>query len=226
MTESQWLACTDPSIMLVFLDDKANDRQLRLFACACCRRVWHLLTDERSRHAVEVAERFADGRAEPKERAAAHTAALIPAGGAAQQAAWAVYWATCPRLGDCVLQSCEATAGAAARAAVKAAQEAGQDRAAAWDKARATDEQLQANYLRDIFGNPFRPLVLDAAWRTATVTDLARAIYSERSFSDLPILADALEDAGCTATAILDHCRQPGDHVRGCWVLDAVLAKA
>jgi len=77
----------------------------------------------------------------------------------------------------------------------------------------------------DVFGNPFRPATVDPTWRTATVTSLAQAIYTERAFDRLPILADALEDAGCTDADILNHCRQPGEHARGCWVVDLVLGK-
>jgi hypothetical protein len=81
-------------------------------------------------------------------------------------------------------------------------------------------------YLHDIFGNPFRPVAFDPAWRTADVTAIAQTIYVERRFTDLPILADALEEAGCTNTDLLDHCRLPGDHVRGCWAVDLVLGKS
>ena len=75
MTEAEWLACADPKPMLEFLRDKASDRKLRLFAVACCRRVWHLLTSEGSRHSVEAAERQADGLAREEEVAAARFAA-------------------------------------------------------------------------------------------------------------------------------------------------------
>ena len=80
-------------------------------------------------------------------------------------------------------------------------------------------------FLHDIFGNPFRPIVADHAWLTPTVQSIASAIYQDRAFDRLPILADALEEAGCTNADVLLHCRQPGEHVRGCWVVDLVLGK-
>jgi hypothetical protein len=80
--------------------------------------------------------------------------------------------------------------------------------------------------LRDVFGNPFRPVSLDRARLTSDVVALARGIYDERAFDRMPILADALQDAGCTNEDVLAHCREPGEHVRGCWVVDLVLGKA
>ncbi|MBA4191715.1 MAG: hypothetical protein C0467_27360 [Planctomycetaceae bacterium] len=80
--------------------------------------------------------------------------------------------------------------------------------------------------MSDIFGNPFRPVVVDPTWRTSTVTQLARGIYDDRTFDVLPILADALQDAGCDCDDILNHFRDPNaTHVRGCWALDLVLGK-
>jgi hypothetical protein len=79
--------------------------------------------------------------------------------------------------------------------------------------------------LRCVFGNPFRPLTVHPMWQSATVGSLAQAIYDDRAFDRLPILAGALEDAGCDNADILNHCRQPGVHVRGCWVVDLVLGK-
>ena len=68
--------------------------------------------------------------------------------------------------------------------------------------------------IRDIFGNPFRPVVLDTAWQSEAVVGIARGIYEDRAFERMPILADALEEAGCTNADVLLHCRQPGEHVR------------
>jgi hypothetical protein len=79
---------------------------------------------------------------------------------------------------------------------------------------------------RCIFGNPFRPVpTLDPAWLTSTVVSLAKGMYDSRDFTAMPILADALQDAGCDSADVLDHCRGPGPHVRGCWVVDLVLGK-
>jgi hypothetical protein len=96
----------------------------------------------------------------------------------------------------------------------------------AWVQARKAEWTEQCALLDDIFGNPFRPVAFDAAWRTPTVAAIARAIYQERRFADLPILADALEESGCSHSEILAHLRSGGDHVRGCWPLDLVLEKS
>ncbi|VTU00166.1 Uncharacterized protein (Fragment) OS=uncultured bacterium PE=4 SV=1 [Gemmataceae bacterium] len=82
-----------------------------------------------------------------------------------------------------------------------------------------------ATLIRDIFGNPFRPVAFDPEWRTSTVVALAQQMYDTRDFSAMPILADALQDAGCDSDDVLTHCRGTGPHVRGCWVVDAVLGK-
>ncbi len=81
-------------------------------------------------------------------------------------------------------------------------------------------------FLRDIFGNPFRPVTLDPRWLSSTVLDLARTIYDERVWERMPILADALMDASCDNEEILNHCRGEGPHVRGCWVVDLLLGKS
>jgi hypothetical protein len=79
--------------------------------------------------------------------------------------------------------------------------------------------------LRDIFGNPFRPITLDPSWLTSTVLALAQQMYDARDFSAMPILADALQDAGCENSQVLEHCRGPGPHTRGCWVVDLLLKR-
>jgi hypothetical protein len=84
----------------------------------------------------------------------------------------------------------------------------------------------QTSLLREILGDPYRPAVIPPCWLTPQAVALAQAAYEERAFNRLPILADALEEAGCQDAAVLAHCRQPGGHVRGCWVLDALLGRA
>ncbi|MFO0797673.1 MAG: hypothetical protein U0804_09345 [Gemmataceae bacterium] len=87
------------------------------------------------------------------------------------------------------------------------------------------EEKEQAQLVRDIFGNPFRPVALDPAWRTEAVVGLAAGVYADRAFDRLPALANAIEAAGCADGAVLTHCRGPGPHVRGCWVVDLLLGK-
>ncbi|OAI47607.1 hypothetical protein AYO44_01645 [Planctomycetaceae bacterium SCGC AG-212-F19] len=87
------------------------------------------------------------------------------------------------------------------------------------------DLQTGAKLLRDLFGNPFRMVTMDRRWSTANVVSLGETVYADRAFDRLPILADALEDAGCTNADVLEHCRSNGPHVRGCWVVDLILGK-
>lgn len=98
------------------------------------------------------------------------------------------------------------------------------------DNNKLDESMAQTNLLHDIFGNPFRPLPIIApsmlAWNDATIAKLAKVIYDERRFEDMPILADALQDASCQNEEILSHCRGPGPHVKGCWVLDVLLGKS
>ena len=99
-----------------------------------------------------------------------------------------------------------------------------------WGKSRQPELCVsaaeQADLLRELFGNPFRPVVFDPAWRTDTAVILAKQMYDAREFFAMPILADALQDAGCENEHVLNHCREPGAHVRGCWVCDLVLGFA
>ncbi len=100
-----------------------------------------------------------------------------------------------------------------------------QNLSALQEEDRAREGTFQANALRDIFGNPFRPITLNPAWLTSTVLALAQGIYSEKAFDRMPILADALQDAGCDNEDILNHCRQQREHVRGCWVVDLLTGR-
>jgi len=94
-----------------------------------------------------------------------------------------------------------------------------------WSKP-AIDERMLPDLLRDIFGNPFRPVAFSPEWRTTTAVAIAQGMYDSRDFGHMPVLADALQDAGCEVPEIIDHCRGPGPHVRGCWVVDGILGKS
>jgi hypothetical protein len=95
-----------------------------------------------------------------------------------------------------------------------------------WQLMSASELAIQAALLRDIFGNPFRPVAFAPSWRTSTAVGLARTMFESRDFAAMPVLADALEEAGCDNPDVLAHCRGPGPHVRGCWVVDLVLGKS
>jgi hypothetical protein len=214
-TAAEWDSRTYAPEMVRALRGTISDRKLRLFVVACCRSAWHHLTDERSRRAVEVAERFADGAAGPAELRAAHAAAENASGrddlGAETMAARAVWAAAGPDL-DVI-------------AAAEAADLTNLPRARSGPWAEAF---TGAEILKDIVGNPFRPApapLAAEAWGSETALHLARGIYEARAFDLLPILADALEEAGCADAALLAHCRSGGAHVRGCWALDLVLGK-
>jgi hypothetical protein len=212
------------------LPEEVSDRKRRLLACAYCRRVWEALTDERSRRAVEMAERLADGLATEQEVEFAAAAAEVVWKAQAQELWIAGNSAT----------GAAAIASGAACAARSSLHATGQEAlllgavGATRETASTTAEFHQAEraeqlaLLRCIFDNPFQPPTIAPAWRTwnnATIPRLAQEIYDSRAFDRLPILADALEEAGCTNAEILNHCRQPGPHARGCWVVDLILGK-
>jgi hypothetical protein len=230
MTEKEWLATIDPDPMLRLLfQHKASDRKLRLFAAACCRHVWSWLTDERSQKAVEVAERFADNRATKKERRGKTTRRELRA--ASEQAyVWRLYDALPRSSTFAAMAACNAVSILDRAAAGLASHDA---RAAANCNNRGHEERMwQAGEVRDIFGNPFRPVTFDPAWRTTTTMNLAAAVYEDRHMPSglfdnhrLDILADALEDAGCDNADILGHLRNGGEHVRGCHVIDLIRGK-
>jgi hypothetical protein len=249
VTEADWLAGSNPIAMLSFLRGRVSDRKLRLYACACCRCIWNLLRDQRSRTAIELAERFADGAVscedfqtavdaastahdEAEERAREDDYCEDPSL-AASSAAQAAYYATGAAAGSWpgkdidtgdALAHIVGEAAEYARCAVESAALA-LDRGDRTAWADAAVEQCAL--LHDLFGNPFQPVPFAEHWRTADTVGIATAIYEETAFDRLPVLADALEDAGCTHPDILEHCRRRagGLHVRGCWVLDLVLGK-
>jgi hypothetical protein len=228
MTEDEWLRDDNLNMMLGNSRGKVSRRKMRLFGCACVRQVWHLLTDERAWAAVEVAERYADRQATPKQLQEA-VASIEDLRRAAAECLG--YRGTVsvpePRLALlAVVHVChppyENAVDEASRAAMDA-WEAEYPALALYEK-----HVIQCRLLRDVVGNPFRRTAVHPvwlAWNDGTVPKMAQAIYEERAFDRLPILADALEDAGCTDADMLAHCRGEGEHVRGCWVVDLLLGK-
>jgi hypothetical protein len=228
-----------------------SPRKLRLLACGCCRFCWHLLTDKRSRRVVEVAEAYADGQVNAEELAAAKSAADQVSDGLRKRFRSAVRGlhgnSTAPvDKHHVALCAAQAAVCAAATRGLWGAVCHGVDRVASafgllalrlGERRPVTERQLEvkairktlADLLRDVFGNPFRPATVAPpwlSWNGAAVPKVARAIYEEHTFDRLPVLADALEEAGCGDADILGHLRGPGPHARGCWVLDLVLGKA
>ena len=214
MNESDWLGCTDPRPMLQLLRDKASARKLRLFAVACCRR----LSEKASFGELTVAERAADGLATEDELAVARAEAER----GFQLALGQFSYVPAPQY----LHANGAALAITYSSALAAAETASAEIAALVGEG---ERPAQAVLLRDIFGNPFRPAPAKAPgwlhWNDGAVPKLAKAVYEQRAFHHLPTLADALEEAGCSDSGLIGHCRQPGEHVRGCWAVDLVLGK-
>ena len=247
MTEAEWLAATDPTRMLSFLVGKASDRKLRLFAVASATRAWHLLDADVFRSAITSSERAADGEISPDELRATLQAAsevlerrtdaqsrdergqlgtnLNPAVVAARQRLYAAGVATHVAGQDTFFVASMtplSTAMALSHGYAPNYEVPGQGVREVLDEHGPPD----ADALRCLFGNPFRLVALDRSWLTSTVVALANGIYADRAFDRLPILADALQDAGCDNADVLTHCRGDGPHVRGCWVVDLLTGRA
>jgi hypothetical protein len=243
MTEADWLICNDPQKMLIYLACPPAHRKMLLFAIACCKRVVALLVDERSHKALEKLERFAEGQCGPAELDEGSKLAYeaIRSIGQPQlelerRRRGGIPWADLKDEAD-RLQRLDNAAWAVYAALMGAKYESlpvpysygplslmKRCRAALRDEADAV-RQYQANVLRDIFGNPFSPVVLEHSWLTPNVVALAQEIYDSQAFDRLSLLADELEEAGCHNSGILDHCRQPGLHAPGCWLLDLLMGK-
>jgi hypothetical protein len=221
MTEEQWLACASVGRALQTLNRLTRvvspgwRRKFRLFGCHCLRRLQPLVPGDRFVRALDVAEQHFDGLA---------TIGELKAAVAEAQEGYEVHRSDLEEPEGQTVQELDQLLKADPHAAAYGA--AG---AVLLVPGSRSDAELQAEMMqqvRDIFGNPFRPVAFDLSWRTSTAVALARQMYESREFSAMPILADALQDAGCENADILGHCRGPGPHVRGCWVVDLVLGTA
>jgi hypothetical protein len=233
VTEAEWLSCTSYKLMLEVLLDKGSERKLRLFVCACCRQVWGALPTEDCRRVVEVSERYADGLATKKELQQARLAARKSILKRDQRCNAPAFWQVadpCSFIAWCTTrETIRAGVQEAAEAAGSYLKVHGWGKSNQGQPATFPDPHKVAGILREVFGNPFRPACFSRsvlAWNDGTAVKLAQAIYAERSFDRLPVLADALEEAGCDNPDILNHLRGPGPHARGCWALDLLLGKS
>ncbi|HVT68397.1 MAG TPA: hypothetical protein VHF26_11645 [Trebonia sp.] len=251
MTEAEGRAATDPDPLLEFVRPAASDRKLRLLAAACCRRVWDWM-GRGGRRAVEMLERRADGDAAEDDllQAVAAVAEEWMEEWGTHHPTNAAYCATgyCSA-GAAPAPALDAARDAAAVVALAVGAEASvaravslgypppaqpyseQDAAACREaaaEAQAAERKVQCRLVRDIFHCPCRPVFLHRSWGHAgdrAVLKLVGTIYRERAFDLLPVLGDALEDAGCEDVQVLAHCRSERLHARGCWLLDALLGK-
>jgi hypothetical protein len=196
----EWDACRSAVVLGLAVretHDNISNRKWRLFACAVARAVLDWKSNYGHRLAVELGEALADGQRPPQSiQVVKNPAAPI--------------WdprAVSPH--DELARRCIA------------------ETAESWPMSGLADvsDELVVSLLREFFPNPFVPLDWNPDWFTTTVRDLARHIDTARAFDSMPILADALQDAGCADEQILTHCRTDHPHARGCWVLDAVLRK-
>ena len=253
MTDAEWLACDNPMPMLEFVSGRLTPRKATLYVCAGLRCVWDLLYDGASREAVSVAERAADGAASEEEiREATYYAEAPTFGldfdpefirqqrtegrgddeGVRRLLEMGVYKEEDLHSGDELIgdERVRQRLLYAAHIAYHCLSVARGRRL--WEHLlehlSAQAEWPRGWLVREIVGNPFHPVTVSTAWLVwdgGTVPRLAQAIYADRAFDRLPVRADALEDAGCTDTRLLAHCRSGGQHVRGCWAVDLLLGK-
>jgi hypothetical protein len=240
MTEADWWAATDAVALTewLFFDARVADRKLRLFCVACCRWTEGDASSDVFRGLIRTVERFADAEVTEEELDASLQPAKEIIAGYSDNLIWSAQAqsermittaAFTPTRLEAFLgpgwrerswyQDCDPNGDPYPVTVVYLAR-------APFGHERATREPEVVRLLRDLFGPLlFRDVAVTPAWLTTDGLALARAMYDNRDFSAMPILADALQDAGCDNTELLDHCRGPGPHVRGCWVVDLVLGK-
>jgi len=240
---AEWLECANPTRLMQCERIAATERKFRLFAVACCRRVPALNSDATLAAVVETIERFADRLATEEELRDAHLradSAYDAAGETADEceaaeglsentvrwqaihcAARAAYWASLPGELRSEINYVLSLAADAVGLAL-AGRDYVHDQV---EMGSAGERAVQADLVRDIFGNPFCLVTVEPRWLSSDVLGLARGIYEDGAFERVPLLADALMDAGCADEQVLGHCRGSGPHARGCWVVDLVLGK-
>jgi hypothetical protein len=247
MTEADWWAAPDPRALIdwLFFDAHASDRKLRLFSVACCRRVEHLAGGAPFPFLLRMLEAFADGQ-EDEDRVRRAFESVTAWHREREQTIASTQHGSPP------FDEVEVVAQRAITFAGQIDLPHRKDTARDRERYNSLNEVpypcevgsaiyytynhlgpaeladlIMVRLLHDIFGPlPFRDVPVAPAWLTSDVTALARGVYVEKAFDRMPILADALQDAGCDNDEVLNHCRAAGwEHVRGCWVVDLLLGK-
>jgi hypothetical protein len=216
MTVADWMRYEDPEALLNDAQRWASNRKMSCFALACLVKIIPLLRDARTKEAIRVLANYLDGKASPADVWHAWHMA---------RDAWnpilddnGIALAINPNPGGSLERFSARLCSLLAIAAMTAGQA---DR----EKVRIAENQRQVRLIHDIFGPlGFRSVPIDSSWLSANVQDLTRTLHKESAFNRLPILADALMEAGCTCTDILSHCGSGGPRVRGCWVVDLLLS--
>jgi hypothetical protein len=238
MTEAEWHRCTEPSAMLLFLraGGNASERKLRLFDIACCRGLWKWMKDKRSRAGIRVAECFADELAGASDFERAREGTLGAWSAASGENGWHIHQIARAAAYTCGVDA--DTLMAVSKECFNAARNSACARGAPQSakQVEASEKRRQAGLLRCVFGAcAFHSVSVDNSilyWNDGVVRKLATEAYKQRCMPKgtldngrLAVLADALEDAGCTNANLLGHLRGPGPHVRGCWALDLILSR-
>jgi hypothetical protein len=231
VTVDEWDTTASLEDLLAASGLTAGGRRLRLCGAACARRVAAAMPDDAARSLLDLAERRADGEVgdEAWLTAVAGTldaylgneAARDGAGGATFGVLTNLPWADVEH----TLKLAESVVEGRAYLAYAGGYPAGVGPHEWVRRATETEAAALCGLLRCVAGNPLRPARFEPAWRTATAVGLARGIYADRAFDRMPVLADALQDAGCHPGDVLDHFRGGGPHARGCWVVDLLLGK-
>jgi hypothetical protein len=211
LTRAEWFASTEPDVLLRHVRQVWTLRRKQLCLCGCCRLLGPPVLADSLRRWVEVAEEVADGNVEEEALAAE----VVAARKARSMAPLGTPWEWAPTLLLTVAH----------------------EQPDPWGFSRVFEEMqrtLGADASRRVCGlirdlhDPSGLPGPEAAWlRTndGAAVRLAQGIYQRRASDELPVLADVLEDVGCLNPEILDHCRAPGEHFRGCWVLDLLLLR-
>ncbi len=230
--EADWAGTHDPEILLTFAVTWMSRRKQRLFAAACCRTAWELLDDRRSQEAVQAADDYADCMIRTGLLSAAAIAAEAavppwPQGCRTSHSEHGRWYAATAASGVATLHIEPCMVARLIRIALAYSRDSYPE--------DEPERAAQASLVRELVGNPFRRVVVNWAalnWRDRTIPDLAQVIYDRRALPNgildeggLAMLADNLEESGCTDADVMTHLREPGRHVRGCWVLDAILGR-